>query len=177
MLALLHRERSGEGSTVTTSLMESALASLVNQASNFLMNGNVPQRMGTRHPNIAPYGDVFESSDGFPVLLAVGTERQFQHLCTCLGMEYLLQKIDFQHNTARVLHRDALNVLLSEAISKRTLEDLMTTFKSNGVPAARIRDMRQVFEMPIAQEMVLEEKMQDGAVVTKRMKTVVFSIS
>jgi len=173
LMALLHRERNGEGSTLTTSLMESALASLVNQASNYLMNGNVPQRMGTRHPNIAPYGDVYTSSDGYSVLLAVGTERQFRQLCTCLGLSFLLEHIDFKLNTARVSNREALNVFLSEAISKRSLEDLMAAFKTAGVPAARIRDMKQVFEIPTAQGMVLGETLEHG-VETLRMRTVAF---
>jgi crotonobetainyl-CoA:carnitine CoA-transferase CaiB-like acyl-CoA transferase len=176
LIALLHRERSGEGSTLTTSLLESALASLVNQACNFLMNGNIPQRMGTRHPNIAPYGDVFETADGLPVLLAVGTERQFKQLCTCLDVPDLWQQIEFQSNTARVKHREQLNTILAAAIAKQNLDELMTAFKNLGVPAARIRDMQQVFEISTAQEMILEETLPDGTP-TKRMKTVVFSIA
>ncbi|MEZ4894975.1 MAG: CoA transferase [Saprospiraceae bacterium] len=69
LLALLHRERSGKGSMVHCSLMESALASLVNQASNYLMTGHIPQRMGSKHPNIAPYGDVYACKDGSQILL------------------------------------------------------------------------------------------------------------
>ena len=175
LLALLHRERSGEGSSISTSLMASALASLANQASNYLMNGHIPQRMGTRHPNIAPYGDVFQSADGFPVLLAAGTERQFRQLCACLDLNFLLENTDYQSNTARVQHREVLNSYLAAAISKRTLGDLMADFKAFGVPAARIRDMQQVFEIPAAQEMILSETLENG-VQTQRMKTVAFEI-
>ncbi len=175
LIALLHRERTGKGSTLTTSLLESALASLVNQASNYLMNGNIPQRMGTQHPNIAPYGDVFTSSDGYPVLLAVGTERQFRQLCASLELAFLLENIDFNSNTARVANRAALNEHLSGAISRRTIADLMSAFKVAGVPAARIRDMRQVFEIPTAREMVLGETLAPD-LETKRMKTVAFQL-
>jgi crotonobetainyl-CoA:carnitine CoA-transferase CaiB-like acyl-CoA transferase len=162
LLALLQRARTGEGCTITTSLMESALASLVNQASNFLMNGHIPQRMGTLHPNIAPYGDVFYSADGFPLLLAVGTARQFHQLCHCLDLLYLLQKTAFQTNSSRVQHRDQLHDLLAESMAKRTIEDLMATFKANGVPAGRIRDLQSVFEKPEAQAMILKETTQEG---------------
>jgi crotonobetainyl-CoA:carnitine CoA-transferase CaiB-like acyl-CoA transferase len=175
LIALLHRERTGEGSTLATSLMESALVSLVNQASNYLMNGIIPQRMGSQHPNIAPYGDIFSSSDGFLVLLAVGTERQFQQLCTCLSLQFLLEKVEFQTNTARVEHRAELNTYLAAAILRRTLDDLMATFKDHAVPAARIRNLQQVFEMPTAQDMILEESMANG-VVTRRVKTVGFLV-
>lgn len=175
LLALLHRERSGEGTIVTTSLLESALASLANQASNFLMNDHIPQRMGTRHPNIAPYGDTYICADGQTLLLAVGTERQFSHLCTALGLGELLQNPDYQTNTARVLNRVQLNANLQEQIKKLTLQDAMTQLKASGVPAARIRDMKSVFEIPAAQDMVLEETMPDGQI-TKRVKTIAFKI-
>ncbi len=175
LLALLHRERTGEGSIVTTSLMESALASLANQASNYLMTGLIPQRLGTKHPNIAPYGDTFLCSDGQTLLLAVGTERQFSLLCVVLGLENLLQNIDFQTNAERVKNREALNGMLQSAISKITLNDAMTQLQVAGVPAARIRDLKSVFEMEVAQGMVLEEKMEDG-VMTKRVRTVAFKM-
>src|SRR5690606_4167760 len=63
LIALLHRERTGKGSHVSASLFGSAIASLANQASNWLMAGHIPQRMGSAHPNIAPYGDVFYTND------------------------------------------------------------------------------------------------------------------
>jgi crotonobetainyl-CoA:carnitine CoA-transferase CaiB-like acyl-CoA transferase len=174
LLALLHRERTGQGSTVSTSLMESALASLVNQASNYLMTGHVPQRMGTRHPNIAPYGDVFECADGQALLLAVGTERQFRQLCQVLRLPHLAEHPDFQQNASRVAHRDALCSLLAEAIRAQPLDHWMSACKANGVPAARIRDMRSVFERPEAQAMILEEKTPEG-LTTRRVRTVAFS--
>ena len=62
------------------------------------------------------------------------------------------------------------------AIAKQNLDELKTAFKNLGVPAARIRDMQQVFEISTAQEMILEETLPDGTP-TKRMKTVVFSIA
>lgn len=175
LLALLRRERTGEGSTVSVSLLESALASLANQATNYLMAGQVAQRMGTQHPNIAPYGDIFYCADGQPLLLAVGTERQFRQLCAVLGLGELLENPDFQTNTARVQHREALNEHLSAAISKTALPELMLQFKTQGVPAARIRDMASVFDLPEAQAMILEETLPDGTV-TKRLKTIAFTL-
>jgi len=176
LIALLHRERTGEGSTVSTSLMEAALASLVNQASNYLMNAHIPQRMGTRHPNIAPYGDLFACADGQMVLLAVGTERQFKQLCQCLDMNDLSGNPLFSNNQARVQNRERLNEILADAISKRPLDEWIPFFKSQGVPAARIRDMKAVFDLPEAQAMVLEETTATGQP-TQRMKTLAFKIT
>lgn len=170
LIALLQRERSGRGSVVESSLVESALASLANQATNWLMAGHIPQRMGARHPNIAPYGDVFVCLDGQPVLLAVGTERQFVQCCNCLYLSDLPNDPAYRTNTERVKNRNMLNAVIAERIAERSSGDLMDAFKKAGVPAARIRDMKAVFELPAAQAMVLEE----GE--TKRMKTVAFRV-
>lgn len=175
LIALLRRERTEEGAVVSTSLMESALASLANQATNWLMAGQIPQRMGSQHPNIAPYGDIFTCADGQMILLAVGTERQFRQLCVVLNLKNLLDIPDFQTNTARVANRQRLNDLLAEAIRKTTLEKLMTLFKNAGIPAAGIRDMKSVCEMPEAKAMILNETTKDGTV-TKRIRTVAFKM-
>jgi crotonobetainyl-CoA:carnitine CoA-transferase CaiB-like acyl-CoA transferase len=177
LLALLRRATTGLGCTVSTSLEESALASLLNQAANYLNLGMVPQRMGTLHPNIAPYGETFGTADGHAVLLAVGTERQFAQLCSqVLRRPDLLQHVDFQNNAARVQHRDALRGYLAAAIGEWPIGDFLTECRRHGVPAARIRDMAAVFESPVAQAMILEEKMPDGTH-TQRVRTNAFKMS
>ncbi len=176
LLALLRRERTGAGATVSVSLLESALASLANQATNWLMAGHIPQRMGAQHPNIAPYGDTFSCADGQQLLLAVGTERQFQQLCRCLGPQEDLGVDDFQTNRGRVQHRARLNSILRTVFLQKDLDEWMRRLKDHGVPAARIRDMRSVFSQPTAQAMVLEETWPDGTA-TRRVRTNAFKIS
>lgn len=175
LMALLHRERSGQGAVVTCSLMESALASLVNQASNYLNAGVVPQRMGTAHPNIAPYGDIFACADGQSILLAVGTERQFRRLCQVLQLENLLEDPAYQTNAARVVHGPPSTPCWHGPLNAKPSKPSFRfpEFKQEGVPAARIRDMRAVFELPEAQAMVLAETTQEG-IETKRVRTVAF---
>jgi crotonobetainyl-CoA:carnitine CoA-transferase CaiB-like acyl-CoA transferase len=175
LLALYQRERTGRGHIVSTSLMESALASLMNQASNYLMTGQIPQRMGTQHPNIAPYGDMYACADGQMLLLAIGTERQFVQFCQLAHLEELLQNTDFQKNTERVKNRSQLNVHLAKAIQTQTLDYWITQCQKAGIPAARIRDMKAVFERPEAHEMILTEA-GPGGEETQRMKTVAFKM-
>lgn len=176
LLALLHREKTGRGCFVATSLMESALSSLANQATNYLMNGFIPQRMGAQHPNIAPYGDMYSTADGHNLLLAVGTEKQFERLCACLDLPELPENPDYAGNAIRVKNRASLNKLLAERIIQLPLDYWMALFKEKGIPAARIRDMQQVFELPEARAMVLQETSEDG-ILTRRLKTVAFEIS
>ncbi|WP_028667735.1 CaiB/BaiF CoA transferase family protein [Runella zeae] len=175
LLALLRRTQTGKGAFVQTSLFEAAVASLVNQATNWLMGGYIPQRMGTQHPNIAPYGDLYTCSDGQQIVLAIGTEKQFAHLCYQLELEALLEDPRFDTNAARVKNRAALNTLLSEKISVRESSILLQNLEKQGVPSASIRNMQQVFELPSAQSMILEETWPDGTL-SQRVKTVAFEI-
>ena len=80
LVALFNRERTGKGGLVEVSLIETAISSLVNQASNYLVGNRLPARQGSAHPNIAPYGETFETADGKLVLLAIGNDKQFMDL-------------------------------------------------------------------------------------------------
>ena len=175
LVALLQRERSGKGCTVRTSLFESALASLANQATNWLMGGLVPQPIGTQHPNIAPYGDIVHTADGKPLVLAAGTDRQFAALCHCLGLPELVADERFADNASRVCHREALLAEIQSVVAGRSREDWVQAFLLSGVPAGCIRDMREVFELPAAQAMILTEPLPDGRV-SRRVRTVAFEV-
>ncbi len=174
LIALLEKTKSGKGSFVETSLYEAALASLVNQASNWLMAEHIPQAMGTLHPNIAPYGEVFYSKDKKGIVLAVGTEKQFEDLCKCLDLDIYLDS-KFNNNTNRVIHRKEMADFISPEILKLNADELELIFSARQVPYGRIKNMKEVFENPQAKNMVLEEKMEDGGL-TKRVKSVAFKI-
>ena len=173
--SLLERKTTGKGAYVTTSLLESAVASLANQATNWLMEAHIPERMGSMHPNITPYGDVFYSSDKKPIVLAIGTERQFLNLCKVLNINDLVNDIRFSKNAERVKNRIELRDFLQNAFLNFEQKYLLETFKVQGVPAGKIRNMKEVFEQPKAQNMILEETMEDGTV-SRRVKTVAFEI-
>lgn len=175
LLALLGRERTGKGAFVSTSLYESAVASLANQATNWLMAGHIPQRIGSEHPNIAPYGDVFKTADNKELVLACGTEKQWQSLCKILIMNDLVKDKRFKTNALRVKNRVKLNKILRGVIKDFERDELLNLLKMGQVPAGAIRDMREIFENETAQNMVLEEVLTETTV-TKRVKTVAFKI-
>jgi len=175
LLALLKRERTGRGSYVRTSLLEAALVSLANQATNWLMGGVVPQRTGCRHPNIAPYGDIFTTSDEKQVVIAVGTEAQFQSLCSCLELEHLSDDERFATNAARVRHREALLAALAPAFQQYDRAALMARLLAEQVPVGSIRDLSEVFALPTAQRMILEGPVANGRL-TRRVRTVAFHL-
>lgn len=175
LLAMIEKYRTGIGAFVSVSLYDAALASLANQASNYLMTGVIPQRMGSQHPNIAPYGDVFISKDNQMLVFAVGTDVQFEKLCKVLGAESLLQYPGFVSNALRVIHRSELVTALQDKIILLNSDSIIAGCKQYHIPAGSIKDLKEVFARESAQRLVLTEKMHDGKT-TKRVKTAVFKI-
>jgi len=176
LLALLHKARTGEGSFVSTSLFESAIASLANQASNWLMAGHIPQKMGTQHPNIAPYGDIFYTADNKPIIVAIGTDKQFQVFCELLGIAEVAMDEKFKKNASRVIHREALEHLLANAFLQFEFEIILQALQQKGVPVGKVNTMPEVFLEPLAQAMILENSIHENEI-GRRVKTIAFNIS
>lgn len=172
LLALYNRERSGKGTSISVSLYDAAVSSLVNQASNFLMVDHVPQRIGSLHPNIAPYGELFTTKDGDTITLAIGSNEHFSKLCDVLDMGELVQDERFTSNQHRVIHRKELQRYLEEAIQSRETNPLLERLQTLNIPAGKIQDLREVFASEKAQSLIREE-MIDGKL-TKRITSVVF---
>ncbi|MCB0770773.1 MAG: CoA transferase [Flavobacteriales bacterium] len=174
LLALWQREKHGKGAYVEVSLEEAALAGLINQASNNLMTGTVAAPMGTLHPNIAPYGELFTCSDGGRVILAVGSDTQFQGLCRVLGVPELGIEVRFATNGERVRNRRGLAKELSVPIGARVRDILLCDLEQAGVPAGAVLRVDEVLATPVAQRMILESHME--GMVTRRIKGNVFRI-
>jgi crotonobetainyl-CoA:carnitine CoA-transferase CaiB-like acyl-CoA transferase len=158
LVALLNRERGGGGSYVPVSLFQAAVSGLANQATNWLVAGHSPQRMGSAHPNIAPYGTPYSTADNQSIVLAVGTDRQFAALCEILGRPDLVDDPRFSTNADRVDHRDALARILDARIGHFESEDLLAALREQNVPAGEVRDVPAVFEQPTAQAMILDSE-------------------
>lgn len=154
LLALLNLHKTGRGSLIEVSLIQAAVSSLANQASNWLVNKKLPTRRGSEHPNIAPYGDVFMTQDGERILLAVGSDRQFDDLLRVLGI-HAHEHEHFSSNQDRVIHRVKLNQLLSSKISDFRTMDLLPKLHKMKIPAGIIQNLQQTFEMSEIREMVM----------------------
>ncbi|MCC6727284.1 MAG: CoA transferase, partial [Saprospiraceae bacterium] len=175
LVAMLQRERTGKGSEVTVSLFDSGVASLANQATNWLNLQHLPQRMGSRHPNIAPYGEVFSTKDDKMLIVSAGTEQQFKALCHLLDAPQIAENERFATNALRLEHRDELASQLQAAFRCFTAEVILERCQAASVPVAPIRNLQEVFELPAAQDLVLEEKTVAGGV-SKRVRTAIFKI-
>jgi crotonobetainyl-CoA:carnitine CoA-transferase CaiB-like acyl-CoA transferase len=175
LVALLNRTKSGKGASIRLSLEEAAISSLANQASNWLMAGYLPRRMGSLHPNIAPYGETFVCSDSKELVLAVGSDVQFANLCRVLGLETLIEDERFKYNKSRVSNRKELHQLLDTKVSDYQGDTLVKLLQEKQVPAALVKNIKEVFESTVAQGLVLDEA-SEGEGLTRRVKTVPFHV-
>ncbi len=144
LLALLNRAKTGKGAKVTVSLFDSAIASLANQASSFLMTGNTPQPLGSLHPNIAPYGEIFNTKDNRQLVLAIGNDIQFDKFCKIMNMKRLLTEPKFKTNTDRVKNRKQLQKLISPSIEKHNSKQLMKLFILEDIPVGIINSIKDL---------------------------------
>ncbi|MEU1953549.1 CaiB/BaiF CoA transferase family protein [Nocardia rhamnosiphila] len=136
LLAMLERERSGQGQLIDITLLDSVISILHPHAANWMASGKVPQRTGDFHPTVAPY-QVFRAADG-DFFVSAANDRQFRSLVQTLGLAELADDPRFASNGHRYAHRDELVALLAERIAKSSREDLGRRLEAAGVPASPV---------------------------------------
>lgn len=176
LVALLKKATTGKGSKVSVSLYDSAIASLANQATNWLMAKHNPQPIGSLHPNIAPYGELFSTLDKKQIVLAVGNDKQFKQLCSVLRLDSLSENKKYATNKSRVINRSALFSILKKEIKKHKSTSLMNDFIKKDVPAGQIKSVKEVFDNKTSNVLKLTEKDAFNGKST-RVKTAIFDIN
>ncbi|MCK5324878.1 MAG: CoA transferase [Woeseiaceae bacterium] len=156
--ALAERADSSRGQTIEVPLFDSQVAWLANQNMNYLIGGQVPGRLGTAHPNIAPY-QAFPTADGH-IMIAVGNDRQFAACVRCCGLTQLAQDARFRRNQDRLQNRDALVTLMTQALRKGSCEHWIAELADAGVPCSPINDLGQVFSGGYAEERELVQTLE-----------------
>ena len=144
--ALIEREKSGTGQYIDLALLDVQVACLANQATNYLIGQQVPQRLGNAHPNIVPYQS-FQTSDSF-IILAVGNDNQFRQFCRVADCEALADDERFSTNKGRVANRDDLCQQLVEIIKTKPSQWWLESLEAQGVPCGPINSIDQVFDNP-----------------------------
>ena len=157
--ALLERARTGRGRHVEVSLMDSALTSLLNQASAWVAGGVAGSRRGNRHPSIVPY-ETYDAADR-PIAVAVGNDRLFGRLCAALDLTELSGDERFHTNAARVANRDELSALLGAAIAREPAAHWVEALRAAAVPVGPINGVDEAFAL--ADELGMEPtEVRDG---------------
>ncbi|MCB9993567.1 MAG: CoA transferase [Hyphomicrobiaceae bacterium] len=146
LAALRHRDQTGRGQKIETSLMESQVTFLVDAAMEYLIAGQIRQKWGSEHAQIVPY-KVFDTSDG-QVVIGAGYQSVYGPFCRAIGRPELEHDPRFVSMEDRVNHRDAMNDILDREFASWTSENLLKALDAGGVPCAPVNDMAQVFSHP-----------------------------
>jgi crotonobetainyl-CoA:carnitine CoA-transferase CaiB-like acyl-CoA transferase len=145
ILAALHaRAISGEGRRIEVSLLDSALAGLINVAQGALITGAEAARYGNAHPSIVPY-EPFPAADGW-IAVAAANDALWQALCRALEREDLAADGRLTLNRGRVAHRDELIASLRETFAQHPVEHWLSRLDAHGVPAGKIRGVHEALE-------------------------------
>lgn len=146
LLALLHRERTGKGQWVHTSLLEAMLSKLDFQGSRYTMDGDIPRQQGNFHPTNVPMG-LFEAADGYVNVCASG-ERMFDAFCRTLDVMHLKEDERFCTDKQRAAHREAINQVVNDITRQHTVAKLVETLNPAGVPCGPVHNVGEAFEDP-----------------------------
>jgi crotonobetainyl-CoA:carnitine CoA-transferase CaiB-like acyl-CoA transferase len=176
LIALIKKLKTGDGSKVSVSLYDSAIASLANQATNWLIAKENPQLLGSLHPNIAPYGEIFTTKDDKKIVLAIGNNKQFKALCLVLELNELNSDELFLDNSVRVKNRILLFETLQLKIKNYSSHNLMNLFIEKDVPAGIIRSISELFDENKNNSLIIKETGITGAK-NKRVKTAIFKMN
>jgi formyl-CoA transferase len=160
LLALLERERSGQGQYVSTSLLEAQIFMLDFQAARWLVAGEVPKQAGNNHPTTIPTG-VFKTSDGH-INIATTGGRIWQRFCEAIGAAELANDPAYATAQARSTNRDALNAVISARLAGATSAEWVAQLNAAGVPCGPIYTIDQTFSDPQVEHLGMAQSVATG---------------
>jgi crotonobetainyl-CoA:carnitine CoA-transferase CaiB-like acyl-CoA transferase len=143
--ALVERARAGRGRHVEVSLMDSALTTLLNQATAWVAGGERPRRRGNRHPSIVPY-ELYETADR-PIVIAAANDRLFARVCETVGLPELATDPRFATNEARVANVDAFADALNAVLRERPAEHWVAALQAASVPVGIVNEVDEAFAL------------------------------
>ena len=154
--ALLHRRDTGVGTKLDVAMLDCQLAILENALTTYLVTGTVPGRLGTRHPNIAPF-QAFEAGDGRLLVVCAGPDTQFTLLCDAIERPELVHDPRFATPDARRRHVDAVADILSAVLRTRPAAEWLERFERAGIPCGPVNTVADAVRHPqvTARDMVV----------------------
>jgi formyl-CoA transferase len=146
LAAIEERHRSGYGQHIDMALLDTQVAWLANQNTNYLIGGEVPIRMGNAHPNVVPY-QTFPTKDG-DVIIAIGNDSQFKKFCEAAGVPETGNDPRYASNALRIANRDSCIAAIAPAVRLKTTAEWIATLEPLGVPCGPIHRLDDVFANP-----------------------------
>lgn len=158
--ALLERERTGEVRRLDISMLDCQLALLEGAVSRYLNSGEVPKRVGSRHPRITPF-QAYETADR-PVVIAAEGDRDWRSFCEVLGLESIIDDPSFKTNEDRVTNYADLEAIVAPIIAKRTSKDVLDAMSARDIPCGPVNSLPEILSEPYAaSRQVISEVQRD----------------
>lgn len=159
ILAALHRrERTGRGEEVETSLLQAAVALLINVASNYLVSGEVPGRWGNAHANIVPY-QTFATADGH-LNVAIANDGLWRTFCQIIGEPSWAEDPEFATNAARTRNRERLVPLLAARFARLPTAAWLTRLEAAGLPCGPVNTVAEVLADPAVRHLKMVQEVE-----------------
>ncbi|WKK19373.1 CoA transferase [Achromobacter insolitus] len=160
--ALLRRERTGRGDSISVSLLSSMIGLLSFQASNYFASGELPPRTGNDHGIVAPYG-LFETADG-QVAIAPSNDAMYEKLLDALELPELRAHPDFRTNADRMLNRASIKAVIEARTRQKDSHHWIERLNQFGVPCGQVLNLQEVFDDPQVadQQMAIDVPHPDG---------------
>ncbi|MBL4954344.1 CoA transferase [Neobacillus sp. YIM B02564] len=144
MVALFHRQRTGEGQCIDVAMVDSIFSLLESNVMRYTIEGIVPERIGSRHPISSPF-DIFKAQDGY-IVIAVANDSLFKRLCSIMGRPELEQDERFCKDALRTKHVDELKLIIEDWLRAYTVEEAVEMMNNGGVPSSPILNIQEICE-------------------------------
>jgi CoA:oxalate CoA-transferase len=154
--ALYDREKTGRAQKIDVAMLDSQVAVLENAISRYVATGEVPGKLGSRHPSIAPFA-AFATKDRH-VAIAAGNDDLWARVCRVLGRDELIADERFRTNPSRVAHVDAMAAEMETSLLAKTSKEWLALLEAAGVPCGPLNNVADVMEDPqvLARNMIVE---------------------
>ena len=161
MTALFNRQKTGEGAFIDVAMLDSQIAILENAIVRYIVSGESPKPLGTRHPSITPF-QAFSTKDSH-IIVAIGNDKLWVKFCKAIDREALLDMPEFETNDLRTEHLEELIPLLDDIMNEKSTEQWIQIFESMQIPSSAINDIEKVFTHPqvLARNMIIDAKDKD----------------
>lgn len=143
LAALYEREKTGQGSEVSVSLLDATMSLLINYSVATMDGGANLGPMGSGHPQLVPY-QAFPSSNG-NIVISAGTNKIYRELCIAIGKPELGDDARFKTNQDRVRNRDELVKIFSDVTRQRSTAEWLDVLEAADVPCAPVNSLQDAY--------------------------------
>ncbi|MDQ0175311.1 CaiB/BaiF CoA transferase family protein [Bacillus chungangensis] len=144
MVALFHREQTGEGQYIDIAMVDSIFSMLESNVMRYTAEGMIPERIGSRHPISSPF-DIYEAQDGY-IVIAVANDSLFKRLCAVMKRPELEEDERFHTDAQRTHNEAALKVIIEEWLQGHTVKEAVELINNGGVPSSPILNIDEICE-------------------------------